>query len=403
MPADNFMNVQPDGRIFAASWNSTLTYITCYYSNGNPVLTFGKSGVLKLDTIENVRSGPRLISFTSCDDNKTIACWEGHYTKVGSVFGHILTKFDSTGSIDRSFGSEGFVFFGVAMKFRVDAITVLKDGCILCAGGDYNENVNAKTALFKLNPDGTFNNDFGIGGKVIIDVDPSDHFDPFFNTYVETARNVIELEDHRIIVSTVTNKSIGDFLIRLMPDGSLDKTFGNNGVTKLFAHMTDLAVQDDGSIFTTTRNQFNYFSSNGIVDSTINLSRKLFDEINCISIQDKDKIILGGSTITNNVRYYSIAKLNIGPPVFVPQIKAQTKSVSITPTSFSNTLTFRSEQSLIQEITLYDLNGRCVLSKSIGETSCTLNVNLAPGMYLCKIATSKGIEYHKLFSINGLN
>lgn len=401
----NFMNTQPDGRIFTAGSNSNITYISCYDSIGNPILTFGKSGVLKLDTLENVSSRPMLFGFSSCPDNKIIVCWRGFYTKSGSSWGCILAKFDSTGCIDRSFGTEGFLFFNYSsMRFNVDAITVLKDGSIICTGSnlDLNDKYNEKTAIIKLKSDGTFNNDFGIGGQMIIDVDPSDHYDPFYHNYLETARNAIELDDHRMIVSTVTNKSTGDYLIRLMPDGSLDKTFGNNGITKLFTHIEDLAVHD-GGIFTTTRNQINYFSLNGKADSTINLGNTNFGSITCISIQDNDKIILGSSPLSANSTYYAIAKFNIGPPVSIPKIKAQTNSVSIFPTFFSNTLTIRTDHSLIQKITMYDLNGKCVLSKSVADTTCTLNVALVPGMYLCKIMTTKGIEYHKLVSTKALN
>ncbi len=398
-PRGNFLNVQPDGKIFTASYYSNFTYISCYDSNGNPILTFGKSGLLKLDTIENVSNRPMLISFTSCPDNKTIVCWQGFYTKGGSSFGFILARFDSTGCIDRSFGTDGFLFFKLSStRFRVDAINVFKDSSIICAGSDYTDDVNCRTAIIKLHSDGTFNNNFGIDGKVVFDVDPSDHHDPFENTYLETARNVIELDDHRMIVSTITNKNNRDYLIRLLPDGSIDSTFGNNGISVLLAHITDLAVSNDGRIFTTAQNQFNYFTSNGIAVSSMTLINKQFDQINCINIPDNDNIILGGSILSSNARYYSIAKFNSGPPESVPQIKTQTKEVSIFPLPFKDVISFQSDNSVIRNISIYDLNGKCVLSRTVFDKSCILNTDFARGVYLCKIQTAKCVEYHKLVS-----
>lgn len=400
-PTGHFMNVQLDGRIYKASRQSNFTYISCYDTNGNPLLTFGKSGILKLDTIENVYRG-NLRAFTSCPDNKTIACWEGYYTKGGSYYGFVLARFDSSGSIDRGFGTDGFlVLKNSNMKFLVDAITVFKDGSIVCAGSDHNEvhdyRTNERTAIFKLNSDGTFCNNFGIGGKVIIDVDSNyiPNID-YGQSCLETARNVKELDDHRMIVTTITDKKT-DYLMRFMPDGSLDMTFGNNGISDVFAHITDFAVLNDGSSFTCNMDHF-YFSPNGVTDSTMTPNYHQFNEINCISVQDNDKIILGGASFTSGLSKYSIARFRINPPLSVPETISRTKDVSIFPSPFKDVITFRSENAIIQRISIWDINGKCMLSKSLFDKFCTLYPDLAKGVYLCKIVTAKGVECHKLIS-----
>jgi subtilisin family serine protease len=75
--------------------------------------------------------------------------------------------------------------------------------------------------------------------------------------------------------------------------------------------------------------------------------------------------------------------------------------VSIFPAPFKDVINFRSENSVIRIINIYDLNGRCVLSRSVADNACTLNTDLAKGIYLCKIVTTKGVEYHKLISTGG--
>ena len=404
-PPHNFMSVQPDGRIYKASSTPKghffKTIVSCNDSNGNPIRNFGKDGVLMLDTIENLYS-PFLVGFSSFSNNEIIACWNGYYK---NEYAQILSKFDSTGCVDRNFGTEGKVKLSVS-NFRFDNLIVLNDKGILCAGTDRNEInngvINEKMAIIKLNPDGTFNNDFGIGGKVIIDVDPSYQNDPYFYSYLETARNIIEMEDHRLVVTVITSKNSGDYILRFMPDGSLDKSFGMNGFPEVLTDIYDIDVLKDGSMVVCNDQRYTIFSKDGIVDGSA--QPKFPFSIACVAVQDDNKMLFGGTGYFDLIHIFPfIVRLTKDPTVFVSEIKSQTKVVSINPTSFSNVLTFRSDNSQIQEINMYDLNGRRVLSKSVAETSCTLNVNLAPGMYLCKIVTSKGIEYHKLVSTEGLN
>lgn len=398
-----FMNIQPDGRIFMAGLTpgNTFynTYISCNDSNGNPIITFGKSGVLILNAIENVSRG-FLVGFSTTPNNEIIACWEGYNTKGGSSYGFTLAKFDSTGCIDRSFGTDGFQFFNnTIMHFRVEGVTILKDGSILCLGSDHSEfssgHTNEKTAIIKLHSDGTYCDDFGIEGKMIFDVDTN--FIPQIDIgldVLEKARNVIEMEDHRLIVSTITDKkNSGDYILRLMPDGSLDKTFGNNGVSNGLKHIYDIAVLKDGDIIACHDGGFTHFFPNGMVDSSMYQDCPF--TINCVTMQDDQSILFGGYPDTLDTSPF-LARLNIDSSVMVPEVNAPTSEVSIFPVPFRDVITFRSDQSVIRKITLFNLNGRCVYSTLTDYKSCTIRINLSKGIYVCKVETSKGVEYHKI-------
>lgn len=402
----SFMCVQPDGSIFTANLiysNSYFkTYITCSDSNGNPKLSFGKSGALLLDTIEYLNR-PVLAGFSTTPDNEIVVSWNGYYTKGTTIYGYILSKFDSTGLIDRRFGTDGFLVFENNLRFSLNDIVVLKEGSIICAGSDNSDPINEKTALIKLNADGTLNREFGNDGKVIIDADTCNQPDWFSNPYTETARKVVELENHQLIVISITDGLKNrDHILRLMPNGTMDKTFGNNGFSKGITSIYDVAVLNDGGMVACNGGNYTYFSPDGIEDSSMHLNCPF--NIMSVAIQDDNKFIFGGRNPQNTINVYPfLARLNFDSSVKVPEINAPTDEVSISPIPFRDVITFQSNLSLIRKVTLFDLNGRCVLSKSVAETSYTLNVNLAPGMYLCKIVTSKGIEYHKLVSTKGMN
>lgn len=400
-PPFNFMSVQQDGRIYKAGSTPRgsffNTIISCYDPNGNPIMSFGKNGVLILDTIENLHS-PFLVGFSTFSTNEIIACWMGYYN---NVYSYILSKFDSTGRIDRSFGTEGFLIFRYSTT-NVDAITVLKDGSIICAGSD-KSSINRKTTLIKLYSDGTFNQNFGIDGKVIIDVDTCEHFDIYGFPYLETARNVVELEDHRLILSSITDRRNRDYILCLLPDGSLDETFNFNGISEGFTRINDVVVLKDGSIIVCNDFGYTHLTPNGMVHSALN--QQLPYSIYCVTSQGGGNLLCGGYTMLSSTdpnKYFSLARLNLDTSAQVTEIRIQTKKVSISPVPFRDVITFRSDQSVIRKITLYDLNGKCVLSRSVNDKSCTLKTDLAKGMYLCKIETSANIEFHKVISINSL-
>lgn len=409
--AYNFMTVQPDGRIYmAGSKKSTSfykTYISCNDSNGNPILTFGKSGVLMLDTIENLNRA-FLAGFSSFQDNGIIACWYGYYTKGVSSWGYILRRFDSNGSVVRSFGTDGSLFLNQRSLmattfsiFHLENMIVLKDSSIVCAGSDMIGNVNNKSTLIKLNPDGTFNDKFGMGGKAIIDVDTCLQRDMYDLAYLETARNVIELEDHRLIVTSNTEKNNGDHILRLMPDGSLDKTFGNNGISKGLTCIYDVAVLNDRSIVACNWGNFTHFFQNGMVDSS--MIQDIPFPISCAAIQDDHRIIFGGFGYQDfsGIAPF-LARLNSPLSALVPEIILPKNKVSIYPVPFKDVINFRSDKSLIFKITIYDLNGRMVLNRRVNDQYCILQTDLAKGVYQCKIETFNGIEFHKIVSIRDL-
>jgi uncharacterized delta-60 repeat protein len=156
-----------------------------------------------------------------------------------------VARYQPNGTLDTTFGSAGIVTTDFAA--RNDAATgvaVLDDGSILAAGRATVENEDFALARYK--PDGTLDDAFGSGGTVVTDLRSGN----------EGANAVAVQGDGRIIAVGVAIRDgeVGDFaLVRYQPDGSLDRTFGSGGTVltatgSLDTTATAVALQEDGNI-----------------------------------------------------------------------------------------------------------------------------------------------------------
>ncbi len=142
------------------------------------------------------------------------------------------------------------------------AVAVQSDGKVLTVGRTTTTAGGADIAITRHLRDGTLDAAFGNGGKVVTAVAPERGAD-------EAAAVVVQ-PDGKIVVGGYTLPTGGtkDFLVvRYLPDGTLDGTFGNGGkvVTPIgddSDHVFALALQADGKIvaggtaaFTTTTGQ----------------------------------------------------------------------------------------------------------------------------------------------------
>jgi uncharacterized delta-60 repeat protein len=149
------------------------------------------------------------------------------------------------GDLDPTFGSGGKVVtdFGNTNDW-LSRIAIQPDGKIVAIGDTHPNN---KFALARYNPDGSLDTTFGNGGKVVTII-------ANVNEYLAGVRilpNGKILVCGNIALPTLTNGSWA--LLRYNSNGSLDTTFGNNGiVTTDIGNVDDQAyaveLQSDGKI-----------------------------------------------------------------------------------------------------------------------------------------------------------
>ncbi len=228
------------------------------------------------------------------------------------------------GALDPTFGTNGKVTLDFNAKNDFGfPMEVLPDNRILMVGYvTINSGIDFGIARF--NPDGSPDNTFGLNGKVSLDVGGFD----------DMPTDLFLLSDGKFLVAgTITNATEADFgLARFNANGTLDQTFGTNGITVYaltpqYDAVTSIGVQSDGKIVLAGKTGQYYpdedialarFNTNGSVDPTFGTNGQVILSIgaesskaNAIRILADDKILLTGFTHLEPIVYIVLlVKLN---------------------------------------------------------------------------------------------
>ncbi|MCB1164967.1 MAG: hypothetical protein KDK33_02365 [Leptospiraceae bacterium] len=190
---------------------STDFMVVRYLSDGSLDTSFGSGGTGAAD-------------FSSEDYlNTAVRRDSGGYLLAGSTYagpsGYIvaIAAFDSSGNLDASFSGDGLFTLDLGMDDNIYALYPLFGGGLLAAG--YSDD---DILLIRLNADGSLDSSFGNGGYVTIDIAGD----------IDDAKTIVVQWDGRIILGGDAMVSgIQQFvLVRFNTDGSLDTSFGSNGI-----------------------------------------------------------------------------------------------------------------------------------------------------------------------------
>lgn len=180
-------------------------------------------------------------SITVQPDGKILLGGTSYSNSSGSMMGYFaLMRYNTDGSLDTSFGSDGKVTTAVGSIYASGhSVTVQTDNKILLGGGsDYN------FALVRYNTDGSLDASFDSDGKVITDLGGG-----------SGGQSVTVQADGKILlcgpVAASSNNTFG--LVRYNTNGSLDTSFDSDGkvITDLSSNnavATSVTLQTDGKI-----------------------------------------------------------------------------------------------------------------------------------------------------------
>ncbi len=237
------------------------------------------------------------------DGKIVVAGW----SDSGTTDSFIVVRYNPDGSLDNSFGSSGKATVGFSSgDARAFAVQIQLDGAIVVAGYE-NPSVQRNFAVARLLPNGNLDYTFSFDGKTTTAIG-SDN---------DEAYDLVLQTDGKIIVAG--NAEFGGItrlaLVRYNPDGSLDHSFGTNGIATTDlggdAVINSIALQTDGKIvagghvrsgsyydFAVARYKTNgtldsSFSFNGWVSTTLS---SLSDYCYGIAIQSDGKILAVGSS-----------------------------------------------------------------------------------------------------------
>jgi uncharacterized delta-60 repeat protein len=244
------------------------------------------------------------------DDGKIIA--------VGMSYDNIyaatiqVVRLKDNGTLDPSFGSGGVFTYHLNYETDAYACMIKDDGTILVAG--ITTDVLGAFAMIVLHLDqsGALISSFGNQGVAYIDLGPGE----------DIAYDITLQEDQKILLAGYSSNDIflnAPVIVRLNADGSLDETFGNNGVatipvTEMDNEFSCLQVQEDGKIvaaghisnglswfsllvarFDTTGNLDTTFGTQGLINLNLN---NVDDEFFDLVIAPDHSLILSGFTTT---------------------------------------------------------------------------------------------------------
>ena len=208
---------------------------------GDLDLSFGNGGIVVTsitdqdyyDWAQKVRVQP---------DGKIVVGGQIYDWGDSSYVGFFLARYHPTGALDTSFGTNGKII-GSGGELVGNDIALQPDGKIIAIG--YYWFSPYGFAVHRYNANGTLDTSFGAGGVVITPIGE-----------VAGAFSVAIQADGKIVLagySRSAGQSYSDFtVVRLLPDGSLDTSFGGTGkVTTSFgnsSHAGRVIVQSDGKI-----------------------------------------------------------------------------------------------------------------------------------------------------------
>ena len=202
----------------------------------------------------------------------------------------ILTRFNSNGTLDSTFGTDGKLTTDVAGYTLIDE----RNGKILLGAGGATTATTNITKVNLYNSDGSLDNTFGTNGTISI-----------AGSTFGTNGGIVQA-DGKVLL----NLLFGSFgaIKRYNHDGSLDTTFGYDGVLLASGK---LSQQSDGKILINEGLRVIRYNLDGSRDYTFgNASR--FDSLGKIILEGDGKIVTAGSAsgIAGNGQDFFLSRYN---------------------------------------------------------------------------------------------
>jgi uncharacterized delta-60 repeat protein len=202
--------LQPDGRLVlvgSCPGNQLLT-VARLNVDGSLDPSFGTSGQVFTPFPGGVLAAAGLLQ----PDGRIVAVGRSPFSFVALK----AARYNPDGSLDPSFGTGGTLTLSLAQDFVAEDAALQADGKLVIAG-TYGPSGGGDFGLVRLLPNGALDPSFDGDGVVTSDFGA-----------VEKGSSVIVLGDGRLVLGG--RRAFDLALVRYLPDGSLDTTFGTGGL-----------------------------------------------------------------------------------------------------------------------------------------------------------------------------
>ena len=313
--------INSDGKIYAGGITTDASgfwhfLIARYNSNGSPDLSFNAGSGFVSPAFGNsyeVLSNIRLQS-----NGKIIAAG----TNLNSPSDIELTRINTDGTVDKSFGNSGngFVIADInSGDDEGDLLIIQSDDKILTGGTNSNfagPNPAYLFSCFRFNADGSPDTDFGAQGNF------SDFVPGSFYNYTA----LVQQSDGKLLAFSEATGSEGNnkqFISRFNTNGSADNTYGQNGTQEINFFNSLGFFQPDGKLL-----RIGYSNAgngdimllrsglDGTPDASFGNGGTVISDFGgnespaTVAFQTDGKIVIGGSNRDNNGSDFLIARYN---------------------------------------------------------------------------------------------
>ena len=310
---------QSDGKIVVAGHtligSDSDFMVVRFNTNGSLDTSFGTGGKVTTD-IGSDDDEANSVALQS--DGKIVVVG---YTGIGSDADFAIIRYNTNGSLDTSFDSDGILTTGIGTGTDDYAysIALQSDGQIVVAGYTYNVS-NSDFAVVRYNSNGLLDTSFGTGGKVTTPIGSGD----------DVASSVVLQSDGKIVAAGYThNGRDEDFaVVRYNSNGSLDTSFDSDGILTTGIGSTNdaangVVIQSDSKIvvagpssngrdddFAVVR-----YNANGSLDTSFGTSGKVTTNITddyavSLVLQTDGKIVVAGTVYIGSNLDFAVVRYN---------------------------------------------------------------------------------------------
>jgi uncharacterized delta-60 repeat protein len=274
-------------RILVAGGENAF-YLARYLNSGLPDTSFAANGVF----LDSLGIGARgLYAIAIQPDGKIVGCGRSYGQPNGSF---VVLRFNSDGSLDTSFGGNGFVITSIGLDDYARGIAMDSNGRIVVVG-----QTDSGVPVARYNADGSLDNSFDGDGTTILS---------------GTRAHDVAIDSDGKIVLAGGGFGIPATLWRLNDDGSLDTTFDGDGIADGTAilgqgnQFNALTIQTDGKIIAAAGGAILRYNSDGTLDTTFGAfaggaAAPLVSgggSANDIALQSDGRIVVVGANINEN-------------------------------------------------------------------------------------------------------
>lgn len=313
--------LQSDGKIvvagFARVGSSDDFAVVRYLANGTPDPDFGTGGEATVDFF-GLRN--RAYAVAIAPDNQILVAGETSVPAAGGDFA--LVRFSAAGVLDTSFGGtpDGKVTTDIAAGVDIPRNIVIESGGTILVTGTITMNGDSSLENFgaaRYTANGVIDTSLDTDGKLAIED--------------RSVGDALALQAGKLLVAgnTVVNGDRVFAIMRLNSNGSVDSSFGTQGLTTTAFSTGDdfgrgIALQADGKILVSgqSSNQSNpdfavaRYSANGAPDLTFDDDGRFTvdffgagDSAESVAVQSDGRVVLSGFAVNGNLVRFGLARI----------------------------------------------------------------------------------------------